>query len=164
MQILDSAQIQQKIRRLAIEILENNYAEKKLIFIGINNNGTGFAKLLIEALKDRTNIDLQLCTVRLNPAEPTKHPVELGIAPKECHNKTLIIVDDVANTGRTIFYAMKPLMDVLPKKIEVAVLIDRKHKSFPILVDYVGLSLATTLKEHIDVKIERKKDYAVYLV
>lgn len=163
MQILNTAQIQQKIRRLAIEILENNYAEKKIIFIGINNKGTGFAKLLIKELEQLTDIELQLCSVRLNPAEPTKHPVELGIPPKDCQNKALIIVDDVANTGRTIFYAIKPLMDILPKKVEVAVLVDRKHKSFPIKVDYMGLSLATTLKEHIEVKIERKKDYAVFL-
>ena len=163
MQILNSAQIQQKIRRLAIEILENNYTEKELIFIGINNKGTGFAKLLINELQELTDIKLHLCSVRLNPAEPTKHPVELGIPAKNCQKKALIIVDDVANTGRTIFYAIKPLMDILPKKVEVAVLVDRKHKSFPIKVDYMGLSLATTLKEHIEVKIERKKDYAVFL-
>ncbi|MEL6989936.1 MAG: phosphoribosyltransferase family protein, partial [Bacteroidota bacterium] len=72
-------------------------------------------------------------------------------------------VDDVANTGRTIFYAFKPLFEILPKKIEVAVLVDRKHKSFPIKVDYVGLSLATTIQENIDVQILNTEDKAVYL-
>ena len=77
--------------------------------------------------------------------------------------KVIIIVDDVANTGRTIFYAMKPLFNILPKEVEVAVLVDRKHKSFPILVDYVGLSLATTMKESIDVQILSVEEKAVYL-
>jgi pyrimidine operon attenuation protein/uracil phosphoribosyltransferase len=82
---------------------------------------------------------------------------------KEVKNKVIILIDDVANTGRTIFYATKPLMEVMPKKIEVAVLVDRKHKSFPIRVDYVGLSLATTVKEHIDVQIRGVEEVAVYL-
>ena len=77
--------------------------------------------------------------------------------------KVVIIVDDVANTGRTIYYAIKPLLDTLPKKVEVAVLVDRKHKSFPIQSDYVGLSLATTLKENIDVQIREVQEWAVFL-
>ena len=72
-----------------------------------------------------------------------------------------IIVDDVANTGRTIFYAFKPLLEVLPKKVEVAVLINREHKSFPIKVDYQGLSLATTVQENIEVNIKGKKQEAL---
>ena len=87
----------------------------------------------------------------------------LDMSAEEFKNKVVIIVDDVANTGRTIFYAIKPLLDVLPKRVQVAVLVDRKHKSFPIHVDYVGLSLATTLNENIDVQIIGTKDWAVYL-
>ena len=81
---------------------------------------------------------------------------------EQIENKVVIIVDDVANTGRTIYYALKPLLDVLPKKVEVAVLVDRKHKSFPIQADYVGLSLATTLKESIEVKIREVDEWAVF--
>ncbi|MBX2817947.1 MAG: phosphoribosyltransferase, partial [Saprospiraceae bacterium] len=82
---------------------------------------------------------------------------------KELKRKSIVVVDDVANTGRTIFFAIKPLLNVLPKKIEVAVLVDRKHKSFPIKVDYVGLSLATTLREDIDVQIRDVEEMAVFL-
>ena len=78
-------------------------------------------------------------------------------------NKVVIIVDDVANTGRTIFFAFKPFLDILTKKVEVAVLVDRKHKSFPIKVDYVGLSLATTLKENIKVQLGVAKEREVRL-
>ncbi len=82
---------------------------------------------------------------------------------KDLKRKAIIIVDDVANTGRTLFYAFKPLMAILPKKIEIAVLIDRKHKSFPVKVDYVGMSLATTVQENIKVDISSKTDWAVHL-
>jgi pyrimidine operon attenuation protein/uracil phosphoribosyltransferase len=73
------------------------------------------------------------------------------------------VVDDVANTGRTVFYACKPILETLPKKLETVVLVDRMHKSFPIKVDYVGISLATTLMENIDVRISDKEEMSVYL-
>jgi pyrimidine operon attenuation protein/uracil phosphoribosyltransferase len=72
-------------------------------------------------------------------------------------------VDDVANTGKTFFYAFKPLLEFTPKKVRVAVLVDRKHKAFPVSVDYVGLSLATTMHEHINVIIEESEKEGVYL-
>jgi pyrimidine operon attenuation protein/uracil phosphoribosyltransferase len=163
MQILNERQISQKVRRLAIQILENNYKEKEIILAGINNNGMHFAELLVNELLERTEVKITLTRIRLNPAKPLKDEVILEMPLKEVRNKVIILVDDVANTGRTIFYATKPLMEVLPKKVEVAVLVDRKHKSFPIRVDYVGLSLATTLKEHIDVQIREVEEVAVYL-
>lgn len=163
MKVLDQKQIQQKIKRLAIEILENNYGEAELIFIGINNNGMVFARLLSKALKNLTDMEILVTRVRLNPAKPLGEPIELEMSKEKLAGKALILVDDVANTGRTIFYAMKPLMDILAKRIEIAVLVDRKHKSFPVKVDYVGLSLATTLKDNIEVSIAEKKDWAVSL-
>ncbi|MEM9823754.1 MAG: phosphoribosyltransferase family protein, partial [Bacteroidota bacterium] len=99
----------------------------------------------------------------LSPANPREKEIEIEMPLKQLVNKVIIIVDDVANTGRTIFYATKPLLTILPKKVEVAVLVDRKHKSFPIKVDYVGLSLATTMGENIDVKIKDPNEQVVYL-
>ena len=163
MQILSKDQIRQKIKRLAIEILENNYREKQIVLAGINNNGMVFARLLRKELKSITASEIVLTRIRLNPANPIGAPVSLAVEPAEIVNKVVIVVDDVANTGRTIFYAMKPLLEVLPKKVEVAVLVDRKHKSFPIQVDYVGISLATTLNENIDVQIQGTKNWAVRL-
>ena len=163
MKILDRPQIQQKIKRLAIEILENNFEEKSLILIGINNNGTGFAKLLMTELKKITDIQVLLFTVRLNPAAPLSTTVEIDTEVSTFKNKSIILVDDVANTGRTIFYACKPILDIIPKKLEVAVLVDRKHKTFPIYPKYVGMALATTLKEDIDAQILNTDDWGVYL-
>lgn len=163
MQILTRAQIQQKIKRLAIEILENNFEEKAIMLVGINNKGTSFAQLLREELKKITEIRIELFTVRLNPAAPVSTPVEINTPIETLKNKTIIVIDDVANTGRTIFYACKPILDIIPKKLEVAVLIDRKHKTFPIQPKYVGLSLATTLKEDIDLRILETEEWGVYL-
>lgn len=163
MKILNQHQIEQKIRRLAIEILENNYEEKELILAGINNNGYAFAALLLEDLQKISPIRFTLTRIRLNPARPTEFPVQTEMPVEAMAGKVVIIVDDVANTGRTIFYACKPLLDALPKRLEVAVLVDRKHKNFPIRADYVGIALNTTLKEDIDVQIREVEEWGAFL-
>lgn len=163
MKILDQPQIKQKIKRLAIEILENNFEEKSIVLAGINNRGTRFARLLEEELKLITRIRIECVQIKLNPAKPLSAPVELDTPAESLKGKAIIMVDDVANTGRTIFYACKPLLDILPKKLEVAVLVDRQHKTFPIYPKYVGVSLATTLKEDIDAQILETEEWGVYL-
>lgn len=163
MKILSSRQINQKINRLSIEILENNYTEKSILLAGINNNGLGFAKLLMKAIQKISDVEVILANITLNPAKPTSAEVSIDIDESLFKNKVVVIVDDVANTGRTIFFAFKPFLDILTKKVEVAVLVDRKHKSFPIKVDYVGLSLATTLKENIKVKLGISKEREAWL-
>lgn len=165
MKILDDRQIRQKIRRIAIEILERNFGESEIILAGLNNNGVGFARYLLDELLPITppGVKISLTQIRLNPANPVEYDPVIDMPSEDLRGKPIIIVDDVANTGRTIFYAVQPLLDVIPKKVEVAVLVDRKHKSFPIKADYVGLSLATTLLEDIDVRIRDVEEMAVYL-
>ncbi len=163
MKILNQRQIHQKIKRLAIEILENNYDEPEIILAGINNRGYSFAQMLMTELQSITQILITLTRIRVNPANPLSTEVQLEMLPEQMQGRIIIIIDDVANTGRTIFYAFKPIMDILPKKVQVAVLVDRKHKAFPVAVDYVGLSLATTLRENIDVQILATDELAVFL-
>lgn len=163
MKILDHKQIDQKIKRLAYEIYENNSEVKSLVFLGINNNGRAFAELLASTFATISPQETIIGSLSLNPASPTTSDVELDLDVKNLRNKTIIIVDDVANTGRTLYYALKPLMNHLPRKIEVAVLVDRMHKTFPINVRYVGLSLATTLKENIKVDVLKKTNRAAFL-
>lgn len=164
MQILSHHQIAQKIKRLTIQILENNPEEPEIVLAGINNNGMAFAQQLHEEfLRLPAAPSITLTQIRLNPANPLSAPVTIGLSAEDIRDRVLIVVDDVANTGRTLFYAMKPLMDVLPKKVEFAVLVDRKHKSFPVEVSYMGLSLATTLREHISVRLRDVTEQSVYL-
>ncbi len=165
MQILADRQIRQKIRRIAIEILERNYGEPEIILAGLNNNGLGFAQLLLAELLPLAPADMSitLTRIRLNPANPVEYDPYIEMPAEALRNKNIILVDDVANTGRTIFYAVQPLLKVVPKQVEVAVLVDRKHKSFPIKADYVGLSLATTLLENIEVNIRGTEEMEVHL-
>lgn len=163
MQILDKPQILQKIKRLAIEIVENNFEEKVIVLAGVNNNGSSFAELLAQQLQKITDIKIQLVHIRLNPANPLLSPIDIDAPVESLKGKTIIVIDDVAHTGRTIFYACKPLLEIIPKKLEVAVLVDRKHKTFPIHPKYVGLSLATTLKEDIDLQIMDRDEWGLYL-
>lgn len=163
MQVLNDYQIKQKIQRLSYEILENNLDEDVIILVGINNNGYGFAKLLFESLTSISDKKVVLSKIKLNPAQPLDFPIESDLNETELVNKSIIVIDDVANTGRTIFYAFKVFMNILVKKIEVAVLVDRKHKMFPIKVDYVGLSLATTVQENIKADLIKPSALSVTL-
>jgi len=163
MRILSDQKIRQKIKRLAIEILERNTEEAELIVAGINNNGLLFASLVVAELKDLCDAPIHLTSIRLNPADPIDTEITIDMDVDKIKGKAILIVDDVANTGRTLFYACKPLLNIIPKKIEVAVLVNRTHKSFPIKVDYVGLSLATTLKENIEVQLKKENDFWVEL-
>ena len=160
--ILNRQEIAQKTKRIAYQILENNYTEKELYFLGIKNRGFKYATQLAEMMKQISKIDASLHSIKINKRNPLAAEVESSIEQESLNDKVIILVDDVANTGRTLFYAMKPLFSYLPKKIQVAVLVDRRHKSFPISVDYVGLSLSTTMQEHISVDFSSKQ-LAAYL-
>lgn len=155
MKLLDAQKIKQKTQRIAIEILENNSNEDEIILAGINNNGMAFAKMLFTAMSKVTIVEpkIIMTKISLNPVNPVSEQVTVGLPLADLKGKVVILVDDVANTGRTLQYAMKPMLDILPKKIQLAVLVDRMHKSFPVAANYVGIALATTLKEHIDVQI-----------
>ena len=122
-----------------------------------------FAQLLYNQILSLEKAKPILTRIQLSPADPLEKDIEIEMPLSKLENKVVIIIDDVANTGRTIFYATKPLLTILPKKVEVAVLVDRKHKSFPIKVDYVGLSLATTMRENIEVQIKNDQNQAVFL-
>ena len=155
-EVLKDKEIENIIKRLSYEILENNYQAKKIYLAGINNNGHVFAKLIKTVLEQIATPQIELINIKLNPSNPLEE-ISMSIDPKQLKNQHVIIIDDVANTGRTIFYAFKPFLEVLPKSVQVAVLVDRMHKSFPIKVDFLGLSLATTLKEHIAVSLSKRK-------
>lgn len=164
MEILNHNKIVQKINRIAIQILENNYDESEIYLIGLNNSGMRFAELLLNVLKAESDIIFHLVKLTTKTPEEGQLPAPLLDADISTFtNKTLILIDDVANTGKTTFYAFTPLMAAKPKKLEVAVLVDRKHKQFPVKTDYVGLSLATTLQENIDVNLSKENAFSAIL-
>lgn len=160
MVILNEKQIDVIVKRMAIQILENHYTDDQCFLIGVNNNGANFGKMLVDELNGLKPGVFELIAVSVNPANPVAAEVSLSVPVESLDSKSIILIDDVANTGRTLWYASKPLMNILPKSIEAAVLVDRKHKAYPIQVNYVGRSLATTAMNNIRVALREEK-YAV---
>lgn len=160
--ILDQRQILQKIKRMAIEIYERNFKEGEIVLAGVDDRGYIFAKLLEKELKEVSSLKTILVKVSLDKFTPTQTEVRIDVDPSVIKNKSIILIDDVLNTGRTLAYSLKPFLVMEIKKIQTAVIVDRSHNLFPIVADYVGYSLATTIKEHIEVSFE-EGNFGVYL-
>jgi pyrimidine operon attenuation protein/uracil phosphoribosyltransferase len=141
-----------KLKRMAFEILENNFGETSFILAGIRESGTVIAEAIQQLLAEIAGLQTELITVSLDKKNPTT--VEIS-KPLDFKNKVVILIDDVSNSGRTLMYAIRPFLDTSPKKIQTLVLVERSHNAFPVKPDYVGLSVATTLQEHIYVEVEK---------
>jgi len=160
--ILDAPQVKQKIRRMAFEIYEHNFKEKNIVIAGIEGQGYVLAKLLAKQVESISPLEVKLVKISIDKAAPVQTDITLDCDVKELRKKNIILVDDVLNTGRTFTYGMKPFLNIEVKKIETAVLINRGHSLFPILTQYTGYELSTTIKDHIEV-ILSKEEMAVYL-
>ncbi len=161
MQLLTHTQINAKVTRLAMEILERNTEESELYILGINNRGMELARRLTQELRAMSESPLHLWALTIDPRQPLTSGTRLDHDVQGLDGKPVLVVDDVANTGRTLFYALGALQGVLPSKIEVAVLVDRRHKNWPIYVTYSGMMLSTTLGDNILVNFSQEKDTAI---
>ena len=149
--VMDKEAIRRKMRRIALQVAEQNSEEQELVIAGINGNGEIVAKCLLDEIKKISGFHVVYIRIELNKKELS----EVLLHPHaDFDQKVVIIADDVANTGKTMLYALKPFLARNPKKIQTVVLVERSHKLFPIQTDYAGLSIATTLQEHIRVEAE----------
>jgi pyrimidine operon attenuation protein/uracil phosphoribosyltransferase len=160
--VLTASQINQKIKRIAFEVFENNAKEKSLVLAGIDGQGHAFAKLLAKEVKSIAGIEVSVIKVYVDKMASVQCEVKIEEEASVFKKKVVILVDDVLNSGRTLAYAMKPFLETGVKKMEVAVLVNRSHTSFPIMPTYTGYELATTLTDHVEVKLG--KEAAVYLL
>ncbi|EPR66273.1 phosphoribosyltransferase family protein [Cyclobacterium qasimii] len=151
--VLNHHQIQQKITRIAFEIYERNAGEKQLTIVGLTGMGYVFAELMVTKLKEIASFDVQLIKVELDKSNPKIEEIILS-EHEPLEGKSIILVDDVLNTGRTLAFAMVPFLELKVKKMEVLVFVNRSHKLFPVAADYTGYELATTLSEHITVNLD----------
>ena len=152
--ILSSDDVSRKIRRMAFEIAERNADCDSLIIAGIAGNGVVVAKAIINELQQILSCPLQFITIAIDK----NNPLEVSLSEQsDFDNKTIILVDDVANSGKILLYSLKTFLRYQPKSIQTLVLVERSHKLFPVRTDYVGLSIATTLQEHIRVQTEGDK-------
>jgi len=159
--ILNKQQIQHKISRIAFEIYEHNYLEKKIYVAGIPS-GYKLAKLLVKELKGISSFEISLLKIEFNKNKLSSEPIKVDCDPQELEGNVLILVDDVLHTGKTFLHSLRPFLDVEVKKIETVVLVKRSHKLFPISSDYTGYELSTTLEDHIEVVLDSGK-FGVYL-
>lgn len=158
--ILDKETISYKLRRMAYEIWEQNSEEKEITLIGIENGGKILAENLAAILKEICKLKVHTISIKINKKKPGKQAIELDA---DLDGRSVIVVDDVVNSGKTIMYALHSVLSYDLKKLTVAVLVDRKHKSFPIACDIVGHNLATTIQDHIEVETSGNKIMAAYL-
>ncbi len=152
--ILDKKTVNMKLQRMAFEVIENNLDEENIILVGIKENGSVIARNMERILKQVGSLKVRLINLSLDKRNPGE--IELS-EQTDFNNQVIILVDDVANSGKTVLYALKPFLSYHPKKIQTLALVERTHKLFPVNLDYKGLSVATTLQEHIYVEVEGRK-------
>ncbi len=157
--ILTHDQIEHKIKRIAYQIYETFVDENEIVLAGIASNGYIFAKKIAVALEEISPINVILCEVFVDKQRPYDK-ISTSIESVAYSNKGLVLVDDVLNSGTTLVYAVKHFLDVPLKKFKTAVLVDRNHKKYPVKADFKGISLSTSLFEHVDVVFNGESDYA----
>ena len=158
--ILDNRQIHQKLNRLAYQVFEANYQEDEIIIAGIEPNGALLANRLAKILKEISGKKIGLATLKVNKDNPLQSELICEKGGCEFAGKSVVLVDDVLNTGRTMIYGVKYFLEYPIKQLSTVILIDRDHKLFPVRADYIGLSLSTSLQEHILVEMKEGADVA----
>lgn len=162
--ILDKAALNQKIKRLAYQIVEEYFEETEICLVGIESGGKQTANLLANEITKITSAKVSTNGLKIDKSNPVNCTIGLSEDISYFENKVILIVDDVANSGKTLFYAFQPFLSIKCKSLQVAVLVDRKHKRFPVKCDFVGTSLNTTIKEHIEIVFANDEVDAAYLV
>lgn len=157
--ILNNTQIDQKIRRIAYQIYESNSNEKELIIAGIKGNGFILANKIVAVLEKISTLKVTICEVNINKKKPLEK-ITTSLTKEAYKNKSLVLVDDVLNSGTTLIYGVKHFLEVPLKRFKTAVLVNRNHKKYPVKADFKGVSLSTSIKEHIVVDFDATKTMA----
>ena len=160
--ILSHQQIQYTIERIAYQIYETNVDEKELVIAGIEGGGLKFAQKIVAVLEKITAAKIVLCKVRMNKKDPLDSGVSTSLAEQDYANKSVVLVDDVLNSGTTLIYGVHHFLQTPLKQLKTAVLVNRNHKKYPVKADFKGISLSTSLQEHITVEFRSRND-GVYL-
>lgn len=161
--ILSESQVKQIIRRIAFEIYENNFDEKQIVIVGIYDKGYYIAQMIVKELEAIVEgVKVGLVRLNVDKNAPSASEISLDIPVKQLKNKAIVLVDDVLNTGKTMAYSLKALLEVEVKKLQVAVLVNRSHSLFPLAANFKGYELSTTLDEHVEVRLGDKAGVFLY--
>jgi pyrimidine operon attenuation protein/uracil phosphoribosyltransferase len=158
--VMTAEDIRRTLARIAHEIIEHNKSTDQLILVGLHTRGVPLARRLSDSIEKYENsrlavgaLDFSLYRDDLDPSE-TKNVVERTEIPADINGKSVVLVDDVLFTGRSIRAAMDALIDLgRPRSIQLAVLIDRGHREMPIRADYVGKNIPSARHEDIQVRL-----------
>jgi pyrimidine operon attenuation protein/uracil phosphoribosyltransferase len=163
-EILNQHQSDQKIERMAFEILEQHPGKKKIILAGIANRGYKFAGTLEKKLSKLSDVKIKLVEICVNKKDPFISEPTIDCPEKEIIGHPVIVVDDVLNSGRTMLFALNPFLKMPIPRLSVAVLCNRSYRDYPVEANFVGLSLSTTLQEHIEVEFSKNGEISAYLI
>jgi pyrimidine operon attenuation protein/uracil phosphoribosyltransferase len=156
--ILNNKQVAQRLNRLAWQVYEQCSDEKGIILAGIGKNGFALAQRIGKIVESISPLEIRITRIELNKDQPLEHPISIEVNAQECLGKTILVVDDVSNSGKTLMYGVKPFLEFPVRSILTLVLVDRDHNRYPVKTNFVGLSLATTLQEHISVVLDDNGD------
>lgn len=154
--VLQHSQIKARITRIAWQIFEEYQNQEQVIIAGIANSGYALASLIYEEYTAIADVPAELIKVSLHKENPLEHPVEVYPADFCLEHKNVVLVDDVLHSGKTLIYGVKYLLEQNIHALTTAVLVDRNHKRYPVKVDFKGLSLSTSLKDHVKVHIQQE--------
>ena len=157
--ILNHDEINHKIKRIAYQIYEANSSEKEVVIAGIQGNGVYFSKQLAKSLEQISSLKITLCEVFIDKKNPLDK-ITTSIKSINYYNKSIVLVDDVLNSGTTLMYGIKYFLDVPLKRFKTAVLVNRNHKKYPVKADFKGISLSTSINEHVEVSFDEKNSKA----
>tara|TARA_R100000935_G_scaffold2575_1_gene6946 strand:- start:47 stop:547 length:501 start_codon:yes stop_codon:yes gene_type:complete len=155
--ILNHEQIEHKIKRIAYQIYESNVDETELILAGIAKNGFLFANRIKQVLEEISDLKITLCEVLIDKKNPLK-PIKTSLNSEEYKDRSIVLIDDVLNSGTTLIYGIKHFLEVPLKQFKTAVLVDRSHKKYPVKADFKGISLSTSLNETVKVNFSKGRD------
>ena len=160
--VLNAEQIDKKVIRIAYEIYEEYAEEKEIVLVGTVPGGYELAQMLEKVLKKISKLKMNLLKINVDKNAIAE---ESGIKLDKMNldGKTVILVDDVLNTGQMLSYCMKTILKYPVKSLRIAVLVDRNHTLFPVKSDYTGLSVSTTLQNHIKVDLKHRGKESVVL-
>ena len=160
--ILTNSQIKRKIKRISLQIIESNVEEKEVVLAGIEQNGFLLAKELKKMITEFSNLNIKLCSLKIDKKNPLNN-ISTSLNSSEYKNKSIVVVDDVLNSGSTLMYAVKHFLDTELRQLKTTVLVDRNHKKFPIKADFKGVSLSTSIQNHVKVQFDKNSIEAFLL-